>query len=129
MGATEGLWQGLLYFPVCPKGCTICYALVAVAQVGEGSSVLNVLCAKDQANENCGHRSGIWQIFWQIMKGIPWHIFPTAFSSHPPAPLSIYATAYKVLGRSSSFHFCKLCLTVYLTFGTQTHVAGTLCYA
>ena len=23
-----------------------------------------------------------------LMKGIPWHIFPTAFSSHPPAPLS-----------------------------------------
>ena len=58
MGATEGLWQGLLYSPVCPKGCTICYALVG-AQVGEGSSVLNLLCAKDQANENCEHRSGI----------------------------------------------------------------------
>ena len=44
---------------VCPKGCTICSALVAVAQAGRGSSVLNLLCAKDQANENYEHRSGI----------------------------------------------------------------------
>ena len=47
------------YSPVCPKGSTICYALVAVAQVREGSSVLNFLCAKDQANEDCEHKSGI----------------------------------------------------------------------
>ena len=33
--------------------------LVAVAQAGRGSSVLNLLCAKDKANENCEHRSGI----------------------------------------------------------------------
>ena len=32
--------------------------LVAVAQVGWGSSVLNLLCAKNQANENCEHRPG-----------------------------------------------------------------------
>ena len=43
----------------CPKGFTICCFLVAVAQVGRDSSVLNLLCAKDQANENCEHRSGI----------------------------------------------------------------------
>ena len=59
------------YFPACPEGSTICYALVAVAQVGKGSSVLNLLCAKDQANENYEHRSGIQQIFQQAMKGIP----------------------------------------------------------
>ena len=57
MGANEGLWQGLfrgvsqrLHYLLCPSSC---------CQVGEGSSVLNLLCAKDQANENCGHRSGI----------------------------------------------------------------------
>ena len=33
--------------------------LVVVAQVGGGSSVLNLLCAKAQVNENCEHRSGI----------------------------------------------------------------------
>ena len=102
MGAIEGLWKG--YSPVCLKGSIILCALVAIAQVGEGSSVLNLLCAKDQANENCEHRSGIQQIFWQVMKGISWHVFPTPFSSHPSAPLSIYATAYQVLGRLSSFH-------------------------
>ena len=42
--------------PGCPKGSTICYALVAIAQVGGGSSVLNLLCVKIQANENCEHR-------------------------------------------------------------------------
>ena len=33
--------------------------LVPVAQVGGGSSVLNLLCFKDQANENYEHKSGI----------------------------------------------------------------------
>ena len=61
---------------------------VAVAQVGGGSSVLNLLCTKDQANENCEHRSGIWQIFWQVVTGLPQHVFPTAFSSRPLAPFS-----------------------------------------
>ena len=38
--------------PGCPKGSTICYALVAIAQVGGGSSVLYLLCLQVQANEN-----------------------------------------------------------------------------
>ena len=44
--------------PGCPNGSAICCALVAVAQVAGGSSVLNLLYAEDQANENCKHRSG-----------------------------------------------------------------------
>ena len=59
--------------------------IIAVAQVGGGSSVLNLLCTKDQANENCEHRSGIWQIFWQVVKGIPRHVFPTTLFSCPAA--------------------------------------------
>ena len=78
VGAAEGLWRG--YSLVCPKG-TICWTPVAVTQAGGGSSVLTLLCAKNQANENCEHRSDIWQIFWQAMKEISWHVFPTAFSS------------------------------------------------
>ena len=57
MGAIEELWKG--NSSVCPEGSTIFCALVAVAQVEGGYSVLNLLCAKDQANENCEHRSGI----------------------------------------------------------------------
>ena len=57
VGAIEELWRG--YSPVCYKGSTVLCALVAVAQAGGDSSVLNLLCAKDQANENCEHRSGI----------------------------------------------------------------------
>ena len=57
VGATEGFWRG--YSPVCPEGSIIFCALVAVAQAGGGSSVLNFLCAKDHANENCEHKSGI----------------------------------------------------------------------
>ena len=56
VGAIEGLWRG--YSLVCPKG-TICWAPVAVTQAGGGSSVLTLLCAKNQANENCEHWSDI----------------------------------------------------------------------
>ena len=55
VGSTEGPWKG--YSLECPKG-TVCWAPVAVTQAGGGSSVLTLLCAKDQANENCEHRSG-----------------------------------------------------------------------
>ena len=48
-----------------------------VTQAGGGSSVLTLLCAKDQANENYKH-----------MKGIPQHVIPTDISSRPSAPLS-----------------------------------------
>ena len=68
VGATEGLYRG--YSAACPEGSTILWARVAVTQVG-GCSVLNLLCVKDQANENYEHRSGIQQIFQQAMKGIP----------------------------------------------------------
>ena len=56
VGIIEGLCQELLLS--VSQNSTVCCALVAVAQAGEGSSVLN-LGAKDQTNENCGHRSGI----------------------------------------------------------------------
>ena len=62
----KGKWQwvqlrdsGRGYPPACPEGSTVCCALVAIAQVDEGSSPLNLLCVKNQANENCEHRSGI----------------------------------------------------------------------
>ena len=29
------------------------------------------------------------KFFPQVMKGIPWHVFPTAFPSHPSAPLAL----------------------------------------
>ena len=50
VGAIEGLWRG--YSPACPTGSTILGTLEAITQAGGGSSVLNLLCAKDQANEN-----------------------------------------------------------------------------
>ena len=48
----EPLWvqlrdSGRGYSPVCPEGSTTCCALGAVAQVGDGSSVLTLLCAKE----------------------------------------------------------------------------------
>ena len=51
--------SGRGYSPVWPEGSIVCCALVTGAQEGVSSSVLNLLCDKDQANENCGHRSGI----------------------------------------------------------------------
>ena len=56
MGAIEGLWKD--YSSVCPKG-TVCWAPVAVTQACEGTSVLTLLCAKNQASENCEHQSDI----------------------------------------------------------------------
>ena len=52
--------SGRGYSPLCPEGSSILSTLViTAAQVGgEGSSALHLLCAKDQANENCRHRSG-----------------------------------------------------------------------
>ena len=47
-GTTEGLWRGCS--SACPKG-SICWAPVAVTQASGGSSVLSLLCAKDQTNE------------------------------------------------------------------------------
>ena len=47
----------------CPEASTIWGVLVAVAQASRGSSVFNLLCAKDQTNENCGHRSGYLAYF------------------------------------------------------------------
>ena len=47
--------------------------------MGGGSSALNLLCARDQTNENWEHRSSISQIFWQVVKGIPQHVSPLLF--------------------------------------------------
>ena len=47
------------YFPMYPESSTIHCTLVAIGQAGEGSFVLNLLCAKDPVKEYCGHRSGI----------------------------------------------------------------------
>ena len=61
VGEIEGLWQGLL--PNVSQRLHYLLCLSSCRQTGEGSSVLNLLCAKDQANENCEHRSNIKQIF------------------------------------------------------------------
>ena len=122
-----GEWQwvqlrdsGRGYSPVCPEDSTICYALVAVAQVGEGSSILNILCAKDKGNENCEHKLDIQQIFQQVVKGIPQHIFPTAFPSCSSAHLSSYATAYKYwAGHHPSWRGKVVFGTVYLRLGLK----------
>ena len=44
---------------MCHEASSICCTLVAVAQVGECSFVLNLLCVKDQVIENSEHRSDI----------------------------------------------------------------------
>ena len=56
VGAIKGLWRG--YSSVSPQG-TICWAPAAVTQAGGGSSAPSLLCAKNQANGNCEHKSGI----------------------------------------------------------------------
>ena len=90
--------SGRGYSSVYPKGSTICWAPVAVTQASGGSSALNLLCAKDQVNENCEHMSGILQIFPQVTKGSPWHVFPIVFSSCTSAPLSQVLSQAKAHG-------------------------------
>ena len=66
-GTIEGLWRG--YSPACPKGA-ICWAPLAVTQPSGGSSVLSLLCAKDQTNEIVS----TGQIFSKFSSG-PWRRF------------------------------------------------------
>ena len=68
------------YSAVCPKGhYSICYALVAVAQAGDSSSILNPLCAKDQGNETRGHRSVIYQLSGRLLRRYFGMLFPLFF--------------------------------------------------
>ena len=71
-GTTEGLWRG--YSSACPKGA-VCRAPAAVTQAGGGSSVLSLLCAKDQTNEIVS----TGQIFSKFSGG-PWRGFLGTFS-------------------------------------------------
>ena len=102
MGAIEGLWRS--YSSVCPVGSTILCTLVAVAQVGGDSFVLNLLCAKDQANENCEHRSGISRFSGRLLRIVLSMFFPLLF----PPVLQLLSPSMPLLtklGGSSSFHF------------------------
>ena len=91
--------------PLCPEASTVCFTPVAVAQAGEGSSVLNLLCAKDQANENCEHRV---RYFADLLAGYEGD--SSAYFSHcfflPPF--------------SSSLHLChclqSICQVIILPF-------------
>ena len=121
VGATEGLWQGLHPSVSWRLHCLL--HLTNSCQAGEGSSALNLLYAKDQANENCGHRSGIY--FPQVVKGIPQHVFfSTPFSSCPSLPLSMALFTKYWAGHHLSIS--ESCVWNHLSkIGTQTHVAGT----
>ena len=75
--------------------------VVAVAQVSGDSSILNLLCAKDQANENCEHRS---QIFQQVMKRIPLHVFPLIF----PPVLQLLSSSIPLLTKYWAGHHLSI---------------------
>ena len=62
-GTIEGLWRG--YTSACPKGA-ICRTPAAVTQAGGGSSVLSLLCAKDQTKETVS----TGQIFSKFSSGL-----------------------------------------------------------
>ena len=113
VGATEGLWQGLL-LSVSQRLHSL-LGPVAVTKEGGDSSVLNLFCAKDQANENCEHRSGIWQIFRQFMKWIPQHIFSTDFFLPSFNSSLRRCHCLQSIGQVITFPFLKVVLeTVYL---------------
>ena len=119
--------SGRGYSPVCPEGSTILCTLVAVAQVGESSSVLNLLCVKDQPNEN-------WAQVWHLADFL---------ASYERGFLTHFSHCFFLLSFSSSLHLC-CCLqsigqvivfsflkvvfeTVYLTLGFKPTWQGLCC--
>ena len=125
VGPIEGLWRG--YSLVCPKGA-ICWAPVVVTQASGGSSVLNLLCAKDQANEN-----------WAQVRYLA--DFPAGYEGDS---LARFSHSFFLLVFISSLHLCN-CLqnigqviifqllkvvfeTDYLRLGLKSTWQG-LCYA
>ena len=75
-GTTEGLWRG--YSSTCPKGA-ICWAPVAVTQADGGSSVLSLLCAKDQTNETVSTNQIFSKFSGRLWRGFLGMFFPLLF--------------------------------------------------
>ena len=82
--------SGRGYSPVCPEGSTTLCTLVAVAQVGESSSVLNLLCVKDQPNEN-------WAQVWHLADFL---------ASYERGSSACFSHCFFLLFFSSSLHLC-----------------------
>ena len=123
--------------PICPEGSTICCILVAVAQAGEYSFVLNLLCAKDQASENWSAQVtalvSIGQAFSRfssrLWRGFLSTFFPLLF----PPILQLLSPSMTLLTKYLAGHHLRIsesCGWICLPkIGTQTHVAEILCYA
>ena len=125
--------SGKGYSQMRPKGFTICCFLVAVAQAGEGSPVLNFLCAKDQANESCEQYVSYLADFPSGYKG-----YSSAQFSHcfflPSFSSSLHLWYYlQSIGQVIIFHHLSISESCtwnhFPKIGAQTHVAGTLRYA
>lgn len=124
-GCSEGLWQGLL--PSVSKAL-LSAALGAVAQAGEGVP-LSLIFFVPRIRPMKIVSTGQVADFLADYEGDSSACFLLRF---PPVLqlLSVCATAYKILGRSSSFLKGRIVFeTVYLRIWIQTHVAETLCYA
>ena len=100
------------YSSMCPEGSSICCALIAVAQVV--SVLLSLIFFVSKIRSLKTLSTG--QIFSRFSDRL-WRRFLDLFSPllFPPILqlLSISSTTYKVLCRSSSFHFWKLCLNLF----------------
>ena len=78
----EGLWRG--YYSACPKGA-VCWAPVAVTQAGGDSSVLSLLCARDQTNETVSTGQIFSKFSGGLWRGFLGTFFPLLFPSCPSA--------------------------------------------
>ena len=131
--SSSGCNRGTLpggYFPVCPKASTIFCALVAVAQAGEGSSVFNLFLYQG---------SGQWKLWAQV------RYLADFLAGYEGDSSAHFSHCFFLLSFSPSLHLChcsqkywaghhlpisESCVWNFLPkIGTQTHVAGTLCYA
>ena len=105
--------SGRGYSPVCPEGSSILFTLViTVAQVGgKGSSALisfvpriRPMKTEAQVRQLAVFRAG----YEGSSSAQSSHCFFLPFFSS-----FLYATVYKILGRSSSSHLQKLCLKLF----------------
>ena len=127
VGAAEGFWSS--YSPVCPEGPTLLCTLVLLPKwMGVPLSLIflvpRIRPMKPVSTGQVFSRFAVW--LWRIFLGI---FFPLLF----PPVLQLLSPSMPLLAKYWASHCLSIsesCVWNHLPkTGTQTHVAGILCYA
>ena len=120
--------SGRGYSPVHPKSSTICCALVAVAQVGEGSLSLIFFVPRIRPVKTVSTGQVFSRFSSRLWRGILSSFFPLLF----PPVLQLFSPSMPLLTKYWAGHHLSIsesCIWNCLSkIGTQTPIAGTLCY-